>query len=160
MENKICIEFEALSENERLARVVVAALAAGADPTLDEIEDVKTAVSEAVTNAIIHGYGEKGGRVVMRARLTEDGELSVDIIDQGVGIADVEQAMQPLFTTGSENERSGMGFSFMEAFMDGLEVESCPGKGTSVHMWKRLKGSQEGTQPVLRAAVWDQHSRS
>ena len=92
-ENDFCIEFDAISENEGLARVVIAAFIARVDPTLDEVEDVKTAVSEAVTNAIIHGYGEQGGRVVMRAHLTATNELSVDIIDQGVGIADVEQAI-------------------------------------------------------------------
>ena len=109
-ENEICIEFDAISENEGLARVVIAAFVSNADPTVEQVEDVKTAVSEAVTNAIIHGYKEQGGRVVMQARLSEEGELTVDIMDEGVGIADVEQAMQPLFTTGPENERSGMGF--------------------------------------------------
>ena len=116
MKNEFCMEFDAISENEGLARVVIAAFLSRIDPTIDELEDVKTAVSEAVTNAIIHAYGEKGGRVVMRARLSAENELSVEISDQGVGIADVEQAMQPLFTTGASNERSGMGFSFMEAF--------------------------------------------
>ena len=110
VENDICIEFDAVSENEGLARVVIAAFISRADPTLDELEDVKTAVSEAVTNAIIHGYREQGGRVVMRAHLTEENELSVEIIDRGVGIADVAQAMQPLYTSAAENERSGMGF--------------------------------------------------
>lgn len=158
--NEINIEFDAISENEGLARVVIAAFLACLDPTVDEVEDVKTAVSEAVTNAIIHGYGNKGGSVVMKARLSESGELSVDIIDKGVGIADVEQAMQPLFTTGSESERSGMGFSFMEAFMDGLEVESTPGKGTCVHMWKSFACRPAKNQPILQAAVWNRDSRS
>ena len=138
VENDICIEFDAVSENEGLARVVIAAFISRADPTLDELEDVKTAVSEAVTNAIIHGYREQGGRVVMRAHLTEENELSVEIIDRGVGIADVAQAMQPLYTSAAENERSGMGFSFMEAFMDDLEVESVPGEGTIVRMVKKI----------------------
>lgn len=155
MENEIYLEFEAVSENERLARVVIAAFAAGADPTVDEVEDVKTAVSEAVTNAVIHGYGEKGGRIVMKAELSCWGCLSVEIMDRGVGIADVEQAMQPLFTTGLENERSGMGFSFMEAFMDGLEVESSPGEGTRVHMWKTFEGGGVEPEPILQAAVWN-----
>ena len=138
MENEICMEFDAVSENEGLARVVIAAFMSRVDPTVDLVEDVKMAVSEAVTNAIIHGYGERGGRVVMRARITDDDELIVDIMDKGVGMADVAQAMQPLFTTGPDNERSGMGFAFMEAFMDRLEVESSPGEGTSVHMWKNF----------------------
>ncbi|MBO5031860.1 MAG: anti-sigma F factor [Lachnospiraceae bacterium] len=159
MENQISMEFDALSENEGLARVVIAAFVARVDPTVDQVEDVKTAVSEAVTNAIIHGYAENGGRVVMKARLSDEGELSVDIIDSGVGIADVEQAMQPLFTTGAENERSGMGFSFMEAFMDGLEVESSPGQGTHVHMWKRFACTQEQSAPILQAAVWNRSGR-
>ncbi len=107
-ENEICIEFDAISENEGLARVVIAAFISRVDPTLDELEDVKTAVSEAVTNAIIHGYREQGGRVVMRAHLTEENELSVEISDTGVGIADVAQAMQPLYTSAAENERSGL----------------------------------------------------
>ena len=134
------MEFDAISENERLARVVIAAFLAEIDPTIDELEDVKTAVSEAVTNAIIHGYKENGGKVILQANLVADGELVVDIIDHGVGIADVEQAMQPLFTAGASSERSGMGFSFMEAFMDKLEVESQPGKGTTVRMKKRIGG--------------------
>lgn len=158
--NEICMEFDAISENEGLARVVIAAFMARLDPTVDEVEDVKTAVSEAVTNAIIHGYGEQGGSVVMKAVLSADGRLSVDVIDKGVGIADVEQAMQPLFTTGAENERSGMGFSFMEAFMDGLEVESALGEGTCVHMWKDFEYRTEQKQPILQAAVWNRDSRS
>lgn len=157
--NEISIEFDAISENEGLARVVIAAFAAHLDPTLDQIEDVKTAVSEAVTNAIIHGYGEHGGKVVMKARLLADGGLCVDIIDNGVGIADIEQAMQPLFTTGAEDERSGMGFSFMEAFMDGLFVESTPGEGTCVHMYKSFSDRQEQPEPILQAAVWNRSGR-
>lgn len=159
MENEICMEFDAISENEGLARVVIAAFLARIDPTVDQVEDVKMAVSEAVTNAIIHGYGEKGGRVVMQARLSCDGELSVDIIDKGVGIEDVEQAMRPLFTTGADSERSGMGFAFMEAFMDRLEVESSPNKGTCVHMWKSFITGQTQSKPILQAAVWNRSGR-
>lgn len=158
-ENEICMEFDAISENEGLARVVIAAFLSGIDPTVDEIEDVKTAVSEAVTNAIIHGYGEQGGRVVMRASLSAGKELFVEIADKGVGIADVEQAMQPLFTTGAASERSGMGFSFMEAFMDRLVVESSVGEGTRVHMWKRFGSSEEDAAPILQAAVWNRSGR-
>jgi len=155
LENEMCIEFDAISENEALARVIIAAFIASLDPTLEQVDDVKTAVSEAVTNAIIHGYGERGGKVMMKARLSAEGELSVEIIDKGVGIADIEQAMQPLFTTGAENERSGMGFSFMEAFMDRLEVESTLGKGTCVHMWKHFESTTEQPEPILQAAVWN-----
>ena len=150
LKNQISMEFDAISENERLARVVIAAFLAGIDPTIDELEDVKTAVSEAVTNAIIHGYKENGGKVVLRASLSADGKLSVDVIDRGVGIADVKEAMQPLFTTGAPAERSGMGFSFMEAFMDKLEVESSPGMGTVVKMEKTIgKGRRLWTAQSL-----------
>ncbi len=158
--NEICLEFDAISENEGLARVVIAAFLSNIDPTVDEIEDVKMAVSEAVTNAIIHGYGEKGGRVVLRASLSTENELSVEISDRGVGIADVKQAMQPLFTTGAANERSGMGFSFMEAFMDRMQVESSVGEGTCVHMWKSFGGSQVEPAPILQAAVWNKSGRA
>ena len=136
IKNEIYMEFDAISENESLARVVIATFLTRLDPTLDQLEDVKTAVSEAVTNAIIHGYEEKGGKVIMQALLSEDNTLEVWINDNGVGIEDVEKAMQPMFTTGSDKERSGMGFSFMEAFMDEIEVESVLGEGTKVHMWK------------------------
>lgn len=141
--NKIKLEFEAVSENEALARVVAAAFIAGLNITVDELEDVKTAVSEAVTNAIIHGYKECGGTVIMDAVLKQERKeaclLSIDICDTGVGIEDVERAMQPMFTTGLENERSGMGFSFMEAFMDKVIVTSSLNMGTVVHMEKCLK---------------------
>ena len=157
-ENEIYMEFDAVSENERLARVVIAAFLARLDPTVEQLEDVKTAVSEAVTNAIIHGYEEKGGKVVMRASLSTEDMLEIHICDTGVGIADVEQAMQPLFTTGADKERSGMGFSFMEAFMDGVEVESCVGEGTKVHMWKSFAECVE-SQPILQAAVWNRDGR-
>ena len=158
--NEICLEFDAISENEGLARVVIAAFLSNIDPTVDEIEDVKMAVSEAVTNAIIHGYGEKGGRVVLRASLSTENELSVEISDRGVGIADVKQAMQPLFTTGAANERSGMGFSCLEAVMDRMQVESSVGKGTCVHMWKSFGGSQVEPAPILQAAVWNKSGRA
>lgn len=145
--NEIKFEFEAVSENEALARVVIAAFIANLDITVDELEDVKTAVSEAVTNAIIHGYEEQGGKVVMNAilkkRSSDKSLLTVEICDTGVGIEDVEKAMQPMFTTGLENERSGMGFSFMEAFMDKVIVTSSPNMGTMVHMEKLLKSYDE-----------------
>lgn len=158
-ENEIYLEFDAISENEGLARIVIAAFLSRIDPTVEQIEDVKTAVSEAVTNAIIHGYEEKGGKVVMQASLTAGGVLEIQICDTGVGIADVEQAMQPLFTTGASQERSGMGFAFMEAFMDKVEVESRVGAGTRVHMWKSFENCMVETKPILQAAVWNRDGR-
>ncbi len=138
MEKKeIRLEFDAISENEALARVVIAAFLTQLDPTLEELQDVKTAVSEAVTNAIIHAYQERGGKIVMLATLTDD-ELFVSIEDFGVGIENIQRAMEPLFTTSPETERAGMGFAFMEAFMDKLEVESVVGAGTKVCMRKKF----------------------
>lgn len=136
--NRIRMEFEAVSENERLARVCAVAFVARLDPTLEEINDIKTAVSEAVTNCVIHGYQGKGGIIVMEASI-EGREMEIKIQDFGVGIDNIEQAMEPLFTTGAENERSGMGFTFMQMFMDDLEVCSKPGEGTVVVMKKRIK---------------------
>lgn len=138
MKEEMKFEFDAISENEGLARVVIAAFLTRLDPTLEQLQDVKTAVSEAVTNAVIHGYEEKGGKIQMTASL-ENGQLEITIEDKGVGIENVSQAMQPLFTTRPEGERSGMGFSFMEAFMDRVEVESSLGNGTIVHMWKSFQ---------------------
>ena len=138
--NEMRLEFAAVSDNESFARMAVAAFIAPLNPTLEELSDVKTAVSEAVTNAIIHGYGNRGcitERVLMNCELKGD-VLEVEIIDRGVGIEDVDRAMQPLFTTRPEWERSGMGFAFMEAFMDDLEVESKLGKGTTVRMTKKV----------------------
>ncbi len=140
--NRIKIEFDAISENEAFARVCIAAFVTRLDPTLEEINDVKTAVSEAVTNSIIHGYGEQGGIVIMEAAL-EDNELEIRITDFGKGIENVSQAMMPMFTTGEDKERSGMGFTFMEVFMNELDVESTPGKGTTVIMKKRFNEPQE-----------------
>lgn len=140
-ENEMHISFDAISVNEAFARITVAAFVAPLNPTLEEISDIKTAVSEAVTNAIIHGYdgaepGEKK-QVHMECRISED-VLQVIVKDEGKGIEDIEQAMQPLFTTKPELDRSGMGFAFMEAFMDDLEVESVPAGGTTVTMKKKL----------------------
>ena len=131
------VTFTSRSANEGFARAAAACFAARLDPTLDEIADIKTAVSEAVTNAIVHAYPDCLGRVVMRLRLYENNELEVRVKDFGVGIADVEQARTPLFTTGNE-ERSGMGFTIMESFMDNLKVRSAVGKGTTVTMRKRI----------------------
>lgn len=131
------LEMDSLSENEEFARVVVAVFLSRLNPTLEEIDDVKTAVSEAVTNAVIHGYGGGGGKIRILA-VAEDGEFTVEISDRGAGIADVKKAMEPMFTTDPSGERSGMGFSFMEAFMDQVEVISAPGQGTKVIMKKRI----------------------
>lgn len=138
MENEMKMEFDALSSNEALARIAVAAFMSGLDPTLEEISDVKTAVSEAVTNAIIHGYdGIKGGRVKLRCLIRKD-VLHIEVTDTGRGIEDIDKAMEPLFTTKPELNRSGMGFPFMEAFMDDLEVTSRVGEGTIIQMKKKI----------------------
>lgn len=133
---------ESISENEAFARTVVAAYITRLDPTLEELSDVKTAVSEAVTNSIIHGYAGKHGEIEIVCEIRER-ELEVTITDYGVGIPDIEKAMQPLYTTKPEWERSGMGFAFMEAFMDSLDVWSEPGKGTRVVMRKEIGKEQE-----------------
>ncbi|HAK42304.1 MAG TPA: anti-sigma F factor [Clostridium sp.] len=137
MENKIKVEFSSLSKNESFARVVIAAFAVQLDPTLDELSDIKTAVSEAVTNAIIHGYGNEseGNLVKLEATIIEN-ELTVKVIDNGTGIDNVDMAMQPLYTSRPDLERSGMGFTVMETFMDSLVVESVKGEGTTVTMKK------------------------
>lgn len=135
--NRMILEFESRSQNESFARTVVAAFAATMDPTIEELADIKTAVSEAVTNCIIHGYADKIGMITMRCSISGN-ELTVEVEDSGVGIEDIKKAMEPLYTTRPELERSGMGFSFMEAFMDELEVKSVVGEGTLVRMKKRI----------------------
>lgn len=136
---KMKIEFDAIPENESFSRTVISAFIVSLNPTLEEISDIKTAVSEAVTNAIIHGYENKGGNIIMEAS-TKDKELVVSIEDKGVGIADIKQALEPLYTSKPELERSGMGFSFMEAFMDDFCVNSKLGEGTTVVMRKKIRG--------------------
>ncbi len=131
------ITFTSRSANEGFARACAACFAAQLDPTLDEVADIKTAVSEAVTNAIVHAYPDRLGKVSMRLRIYEEGWLDIQVKDSGVGIPDVAQARTPLYTTGGE-ERSGMGFTIMESFMDSLKVRSQPGKGTTVTMRKRI----------------------
>ncbi|MCM1261349.1 MAG: anti-sigma F factor [Butyrivibrio sp.] len=140
MRNEMRLEFRAISENEAFARTAVAAFVSQLNPTLEEISDIKTAVSEAVTNSIIHGYdGEDLDRnLVWVSCLIKSDVLEVEIRDNGIGIEDIEKAMEPLFTTKPELERSGMGFAFMEAFMDDLEVTSEVGQGTVVRMVKKL----------------------
>ena len=135
MDNHMKLEIPSKSQNEAFARVVVAAFAAQADPTIDEISDIKTAVSEAVTNAVIHGYEDSFGTIIVTAALT-DRRLEVSVTDYGVGIEDLEQAREPLYTSKPELDRSGMGFTIMENFMDEFTLASEPGKGTTVTMVK------------------------
>jgi stage II sporulation protein AB (anti-sigma F factor) len=137
-ENRMKVEFQSKSQNESFARVAVAAFVSQLDPTIEELTDVKTAVSEAVTNSIIHGYENKDGIVAIEA-VIKDAEVTITISDQGRGIENIEQAMQPLYTSRPDLERSGMGFTVMETFMDSLEVSSEAGKGTKIIMKKTFK---------------------
>ncbi len=137
-QNYIKLDFPSQSCNEAFARTAAAAFAAQLDPTLEEIGDIKTAVSEAVTNCIVHAYPKEIGRISMRLRILPDGQLEISVRDWGCGIENVEQAMKPLFTTGGE-ERGGMGFTIMDSFMDRLRVRSAPGKGTTVVMVRALR---------------------
>ena len=136
-DNYIKIEFPSRSVNEGFARAAAAAFAAQLDPTMEELGDIKTAVSEAVTNCIVHAYPDELGKITMRLRILAGGELEISIKDTGRGIEDVARAREPLFTTGGE-ERSGMGFTIMESFMDKVTVRSAPGKGTRVTMRRRV----------------------
>ena len=135
--NSAEVRFLSRSANEGFARTAAACFAAQLDPTLEEVNDIKTAVSEAVTNCIVHGYPDRLGRVLLRLRLLEDNTVEVQVKDWGVGIGDIGQARTPMFTTGG-GERSGMGFTIMESFMDSVKVRSAPGKGTAVTMRKRI----------------------
>lgn len=137
--NQMRLEFLSVPENESFARVAVSAFAVQLNPTLDVLADIKTAVSEAVTNAIVHGYENEIGPVAISAALTDEGMLEISVSDTGKGIEDIAQAMQPFFTTQPEKERSGMGFAVMQTFMDQVVVESAPGQGTTVRMKKRLR---------------------
>ena len=141
--NTMKITIPAMSRNEALARSCVGAFAAQADPTVEEMSDLRSAVSEAVTNSIVHGYKDSGGEIVITLKLTEENVLYIKICDKGCGIEDVEKAMEPLFSTASEGERAGLGFTVMEAFTDDLRVRSKPGKGTAVTMKKQLTGKYE-----------------
>ena len=142
-DNYMILEFPSKSSNEAFARSAVACFAAQLDPTLEELGDIKTAVSEAVTNCIVHAYPDTLGTILVRARILKDQVLDIVVKDKGVGIADVEKARRPMFTTGG-TDRSGMGFTIMESFMTSLEIQSQPGKGTTVHMRRLLqrRGSQ------------------
>ena len=143
--NEATVVFLSRSANEGFARTTAACFAAQLDPTLEELNDIKTAGSEGGTNCSVHAYPDKLGLVQMRLRLFEDHTLEIQIKDKGVGISDVEQARRPMFTTGGE-ERSGMGFTIMESFMDGVKVRSTPGKGTVVTMRRRISRRLGGAQ--------------
>lgn len=138
MIERMRMEFDSSSSNESFARVTVASFAVRLDPTIEEMSDIKTAVSEAVTNCVVHGYENGKGTIYLEC-VIENRELTVVVEDHGVGIEDVGQAMEPLYTTKPDEERAGMGFSFMEIFMDSLEVESKPGVGTKVTMKKVIE---------------------
>lgn len=138
LKNEMKIEFLSKSTNEAFARIAVASFASQLDPTIEEIADIKTSVSEAVTNSIIHGYSNKEGIVKIKARLYED-EIEIEISDNGAGIENIEEAREPLYTTKGNLERSGMGFTIMENFMDDLSVESIVGLGTKIVMTKKIK---------------------
>ena len=137
MNNRVKIDFLSVSENEGFARIAAAAFVSQINPTLEELDDIKTAVSEAVTNAIIHGYENRGGTVTLLMEI-EEKCVKIQVIDKGRGIDDIKKAMQPLYTSKPDLERSGMGFTVMESFMDSLEVSSETGKGTKVLMTKRI----------------------
>ena len=142
--NSFTLRFPSLSNNESFARASAAAFIAQLDPTLDELNDIKTAVSEAVTNCIVHGYRDSVGTVTMTVRLLEPATVEIMVRDQGCGIEDIARARTPLYTTGGA-ERSGMGFTIMESFMDKLSVRSAPGKGTTVRMQKALSQRLSGS---------------
>ena len=140
-DNYMILEFPSKSTNEAFARSAVACFASQMDPTLEELGDIRTAVSEAVTNCIVHAYPDGFGIITLRCRILKDNVLDIVIKDRGVGISDLEQARRPTFTTGGA-DRSGMGFTIMESFMTTFEVNSAPGKGTSVHMRRKIKQRQ------------------
>lgn len=139
--NYMTLEFPSKSSNEAFARSAVACFAAQMDPTLEELGDIRTAVSEAVTNCIVHAYPEELGIITLRCRILKDNILDIVVKDKGVGIPDIDQARRPSYTTGG-SERSGMGFTIMESFMSNLEISSAPGKGTSVHMRRKIQRKQ------------------
>ena len=143
IQNEVKLSFWSRSANEGFARVAVSSFIAQLDPTVDELSDIKTAVSEAVTNCIVHGYRDTLGVVSMTLRILEGNTVYIKIRDKGCGIADVKQAMQPLFTTAPEEERAGLGFAVMESFMDKLKVSSRPERGTTVVMTKRIRSREQ-----------------
>ena len=142
MNDEVKVEMYSKAENEALARVVIAAFMTRLNPTLEEISDVKTAVSEAVTNSVVHGYGDEMGKIILEGKI--DGDLlQVSIVDSGIGIENVKRAREPLFTTKPEEERSGMGFTFMEIFMDEVHIDSKRNEGTTVRMIKKIVGGEK-----------------
>ena len=140
-DNYMILDFPSKSSNEAFARSAVACFAAQMDPTMEELGDIRTAVSEAVTNCIVHAYPEKIGNITLRCRILKDNVLDILVKDKGIGIPDLDQARRPTFTTGG-NDRSGMGFTIMESFMTDLDIRSRPGKGTIVHMRRKLQRRQ------------------
>ena len=144
-ENTTRIQFDSLSVNEGFARGAVAAFLARYDPTVPQMADIKTAVSEAVTNCIVHAYPDRVGQIVLTVAVYPDRRIKITVADKGIGIADVAQAMEPLFTTGDPEERSGLGFAVMQSFMDGVRVNSHPARGTRVVMTKRLAAKSSDT---------------
>lgn len=143
--NSMKMTIAGFSKNESLARMCVSAFASQLDPTIEEISDIKSAVSEAVTNCIVHAYPEKIGDIIIELKILGEDTIYIKIKDKGCGIPDVKQAMEPLFTTSPETERAGLGFAVMESFMDKLTVRSSVGRGTTVTMTKRLSGRNEQT---------------
>lgn len=141
--NQMTLRFPSRSANEGFARAAAAAFIAQLDPTMEQVYDIKTAVSEAVTNAIVHGYPDSLGKVSMTMKLYEDNTVEITVRDRGVGISDLEQARTPLYTTGGA-ERAGMGFTIMESFTDGMKVRSAPGKGTTVVLSKKISRRMGG----------------
>lgn len=143
VKNEIKIKFMSLSENEGFARTAVCAFAAQLDPDIEEISDIRTAVSEAVTNCIVHAYRGSVGEIEITAKILKDNELYIKVRDKGCGIPGIEKAMEPLFTTAPCEERAGLGFAVMESFMDSLKVKSVVGKGTTIVMRKKTGGKNE-----------------
>ncbi len=141
--NEMQITFLSKSANESFARIAISGFVSQLDPTVDEITDIKTAVSEGVTNAIVHGYGDSVGKIILKSKIYEGGIVEIHIKDKGKGIENIEEAMTPLFTTCTTGERSGMGLTIMETFMDKLRVKSNVGKGTTVIMRKKVKSKGE-----------------
>ena len=151
-ENEMKLEFISKSNNEAFARITVAAFVAGLDPTIEEISDIKTAVSEAVTNSIVHGYEDKLGIINLKCKI-RDREVTIEVSDNGKGIENVEMAKQPLYTSRPNLARSGMGFTIMESFMDDLKVESVLGVGTKITMKKTIKEQQKEEIVTLEEAL-------
>ena len=137
--NRVILRFPSLSENERFARLAVSGFVSALDPAVDEISEIKTAVSEAVTNCIVHAYRDRVGEIKMEVRLLEGCRLYISITDRGCGISDIGKAREPLFTTAPDEERAGLGFAIMESFTDTLRVKSSPGRGTTVTMLRTLR---------------------